>query len=302
MSTAGPDARPSRRSLPAGARVALLLAPALLVVVGLFGVGVLLAVTQSLGHLPGIGATELSLDAWRAVAADPAVRASVWLTLRLAVVSTVLSAVLAVAAGLLLRGTRGGRRIATFVFQLPLPVPHVVGAAAMLLLLSQSGLVARVAIALGLVEGAASFPPLTNDPLGVAIVAEYVWKEVPFIGVVVLATLQGDVRPYEDVARVLGAGPWQRLRHVVLPLLAPGVAATSLLVFAFTLASFEVPLLLGQPFPTTLPVLAHQRFTDPDLASRAEAMAISVLLALVVSVLVVLYLRATARRSTGGRP
>lgn len=282
-----------------GVRAALLLTPALLVVIVLYGGGVVLAVTQSLGLQPAIGRTDPSLDSYASLLGRPAFTSSVWLTLRLSLVSTVVSAVLAVVAGLLLRGTRRGRRLATFVFQLNLPFPHIVGAAAMLLLLSQSGLVSRGAASLGLVDAASAFPPLTNDRLGFAIMAEYVWKETPFIGVVVLATLQGEIRPLEDVARVLGAGPWQRLRHVVLPLLVPGVASTSIIVFAFTLGSFEVPFLLGQPFPATMPVLAYRRFTEADLAARAEAMAISVVIALLVSVLVAVHLRLTRRRSGG---
>lgn len=284
-----------------GRRVALLLAPALLVVVVLYGGGVAMAVAQSLGWLPFIGRTELSLDAYSSLLGQRAFTSSVWVTLRLATVSTVLSAVLAVAAALALRATRRGRRAATFLFQLNLPVPHLVGAAAMLLLLSQGGLVSRVAAAVGLVEGASQFPPLTNDALGVGIIAEYVWKEVPFIGVVVLAALQGEVGELEEAARVLGANAWQRLRHVVLPAVAPAVVATSTIVFAFTFGSFEVPFLLGQPFPATMPVLAYRRSIEPDLTARAEAMAISVVVALIVSLLVAAALR-LSRHRRGGRP
>ena len=65
----------------------------------------------------------------------------------------------------------------------------------------------------------------------------------------------------------------------MLPLLAPAVAAASVLVFAFTFGSYEVPFLLGRPFPATLPVVAYQRFRDTDLTARPRAMAIAVVIA-----------------------
>jgi putative spermidine/putrescine transport system permease protein len=138
-----------RTSLPQGVRTLLLLSPALVVVVGLFLGGLGLGVLQSLGWSPFLGSTGLTLDAYRGLVDDVEVRASLWLTFRLALLSTVVSAVLAVACALMLRSTRHGRRLATLVFSLNLPVPHLVGAAAMLLLLGQSGLLSRVLFALG---------------------------------------------------------------------------------------------------------------------------------------------------------
>ncbi len=284
-----------RRGLPRAVRTALLLAPALAVVLVLFGGGVVLGVLGSLGYQPFLPGSELSLDAYRGLLDDLEVRRSLLLTFRLALLSTVVSAVLAVGAALLLRGTRRGRRTALLVFQLNLPVPHLVGAAAMLLLLGQSGLVSRLLFAVGLVDSPGDAPVLTNDAVGWAILAEYVWKEVPFIGVVVLAALSGGVDDLEDAARTLGAGTWQRFRHVVLPHIAPAVLSTSIIVFAFTFGSYEVPLLLGQPFPAALPVVAYQAYADTDLTSRPRAMAVSMLITFLVVLVVLAYSVLTER-------
>lgn len=271
--------------------VVLLLLPALVPVLGLFLGGFVLALLQSLGYQPYLGDWSWKLDSYTGLLSDRAVRASVWLTFRIALLATVISAVLAVAVALLLRSTGRGRRMLSAVFQSPLPVPHVVGAAAMLLLLSQSGLVSRIAFTLGLTDSTAAFPRLTNDSFGWAILLEYVWKETAFIGVVVLAALSGGVAELEDVARTLGADARQRFRHVVLPLLAPAVLSTSVIVFAFSFGSYEVPFLLGQPFPATLPVVAYQSYADSDLTSRPAAFALSVVIAMVVGALVLLYMR-----------
>lgn len=282
-----------------GLKITLLLAPALAVLGLLFLGGLAMGVAQSFGWLPFLDSRELSLDAYRTVLTDPAFRASTALTLRVALVATAVSAMLAVAGGLLLRGTRRGRRFATLLFQLNLPVPHIVGATAMLLLLGQAGLLSRVTNAVGLTDGTQDFPALTADDVGWGIIAEYVWKETPFIGVVVLAALTGALADLEDVARTLGASAWQRFRHVTLPLLTPAVVSASVIVFAFSFGSYEVPALLGRPYPATLPVVAYESYVDPDLTARAAAMAVAVLIALITGVLVALYLTLTQKYLRG---
>lgn len=202
---------------------------------------------------------------------------------------------------LLVRSTRRGRRLLSAVFQSTLPVPHLVGALAMLLLLSQGGTLSRVSDALGLTSGSQAFPELTGDASGWGVLAEYAWKESPFIGVVVLSALSSGVAELEEAARSLGAGRWARFRHVVVPVITPGVLATSILVFAFSFGSYEVPFLLGRPYPATLPVVAYQYYRDVDLNARPTAMAICVLVAVLVGALVAAYLALTRRLLRGAR-
>lgn len=284
-----------RLRLSPGARTWLLLSPALLVILVLFVGGVLFGFVQSLNYLPIIGLNEPNLDAYASMISDPAFLPSLGLSLWIAFASTLISAVLGVAAALFLRQTTVGQRVGTYLFQFNLAIPHIVGAVAMLVLLSQSGLISRIAHAIGLTPTPGAFPAFVNDRWGVSIIAEYVWKETVFIGVVVLAALVGGTRDYEDLARTLGAGWWQRLRQVILPFIMPGLLSTSIIVFAFSFAAYEVPFLLGQPFPATLSVRAYLAYTNVDLATRAEAHAINVLIAVIVVALVLVYMRLANR-------
>ncbi len=261
----------------------------------LFLGGLALGVAQSLGYLPFLPGWHWSLDAYTGLLDQKAVRQSFLLTFRIAFLATGAAVVLGVSGALLVRSTRRGRSVLSAVFQSSLPVPHLVGALAMLLLLSQGGTVSRLTNALGLTDGSQGFPELTGDRFGWAILAEYAWKEAPFIGVVVLSALNSGVAELEDAARTLGAGRWARLRHVIIPVITPGVLATSILVFAFSFGSYEVPYLLGRPYPATLPVVAYQYYVDIDLNARPTAMAISVLIALLIGSLVAAYLAITRR-------
>jgi putative spermidine/putrescine transport system permease protein len=278
-------------------KIALLLAPALLVIGVLFAGGLAVAFVQSLGHMPTIGMTGWSLDAYREVLGDEDFVDSLLLTLYVSGVSTGVSTVLAVLAALALR--RSGGRISAVIFQLPITIPHLVAAVGIALVVAQTGLGARLAAGLGLIGEPKEFPALLYDEYSVGIILTYVWKEVPFIALVVLAALRGVAGELEEVARTLGAGAWQRFWYVVFPVISPSVVAASLLVFAFTFGAFEVPYLLGKSYPTMLPVMAYEEYREIDLSARPAAMAINVLIALITGTVAALYLRLA--RDLGGR-
>ncbi len=267
----------------------MLLAPALLVIGLLFSGGIVAALVQSLGYMPAVGQTEISLAAYREVLGDKDFLNSLVLTLYVAGASTGISTVLAVLAALALRRSSG--RISTVVFQLPITIPHLVAAVGIALVVSQTGLGARLAAALGLIGEPREFPALLYDRYSIGIILTYVWKEMPFIALVVLASLRGVVGELEEVARTLGASAWQRFWYVIFPVIAPGIVAASLIVFAFTFGAFEIPFLLGKSYPTILPVMAYNEYRDLDLAARPVAMAINVLIAVVTAFIAAAYLR-----------
>ncbi|MGB4873561.1 MAG: ABC transporter permease subunit [Candidatus Promineifilaceae bacterium] len=264
-------------------------------IVLLFGGGLMLALLQSVGYVPAIGHTEFSLAAYYHVFSDPAFGRSLGLTLWIAGVSTAVSTLLALIAALTLRRAFRGRRIAAFIFQSNLPIPHLVGAIGILFLFSQSGFLARLAHLAGLIQTPADFPALVFDPYALGIILEYVWKSSVFMGIILLAALQSIGEAYEDVARTLGANRWQRFRYVTLPLIRSGILSASILVFAFTFGAFEVPLLLGARYPSALPVLAYRLYTDVDLNARPEAMALSVVIAAIITGLILLYMWLTRK-------
>lgn len=262
--------------------------------------GVSQAVLQSFGYQPYLANSTLSFDAYRELWRDPAVRASLLLTARVSMLASLSAALIGVGAALVIRRLDRSRGWVAGIFQSSLAVPHLVGALCMSLLLSQSGLLSRIAAAIGLSDNPSSFPALTGDSFGWAILAEYTWKEAPFIAVIALATLSRRVTELENVAQTLGASKWQRTRHVTLPLLGPPVSAGVVLVFAFTAGSYEVPYLLGRPYPATLPVVAFQYYSDTDLTSRPQAMAVAVLILVLTIAALAAYWRIL--RSLTGRP
>ena len=263
----------------------LRLAPTLGVLVILLGASLVYGVAQSLGYLTIIGEKELNLTAYQnLLAAEGTAGREFWLSLGysfwISLASTLLSAIGALFLATLLN--RRPSNFDTFALNWNLAFPHLVWGVFMLLLLAQSGLIARWAGALGIIQTPADFPVIVRDRYGIGIILTYLGKEIPFLTLLILATLRTQSDGYLLVAQNLGANAWQRFRLVTFPLVRPALVSGSLLVFAYIFGAYEVPALLGVRYPRTLPVLALKAFTNPDLHARAEGMAISLIIAFIV--------------------
>lgn len=278
-------------SVGRGSLLALL--PAATVVLVLMAGGTAIPLFEALRD-PDAG---MSLEAFQTVFREPGFVTSLGLTIRVSVISTLLTLAGAVITAFALRRVGRLRRLLMSVYQLPLTVPHLVLAVVAVTLLSQSGLASRLATAAGLIADPSGFPELVFDRGGVAIVLVYVWKQIPFVGLFALAVLQATGEDYEAAARTLGARPSQVVRHVLLPLVLPALVPAGIIVFAFVFGAFEVPLLLGARYPSMLSVLAYRLYTDTDLTMRPQAMALSFVVALIVFLLVGLYRLAVRERS-----
>lgn len=280
-------------------KILLLLLPAMVILGLLFFGGLLIGLMRSFNYMPIIGLTEPNLTAYYNVFTSEEFYYSFLLTFHISFTSTLISCVLAIGAALLLRRSFVGRGLINFLFQLNLTVPHIVGAIGILYLFSQSGSFARLAAEWGMITQPSDFPAMVFDPYAIGIILQYVWKEVPFIGVIVLANMQSIGEDYESVARSLGASRWQSFIYVLLPLIFPGVLSASVMVFAFTFGAYEIPAILGANYPAALPVLAYRQYTDVDLAARPEAMAMAIVIALLSAVMIYFYVRYSRRRIRG---
>ncbi|MFW6725021.1 ABC transporter permease subunit [Streptomyces sp. MAR4 CNY-716] len=261
------------------ARGLLLVLPAL-TVVALACCGLALAVRGSLAD--GLGAG-WSPAAYAGLLDDPVLVDSLLLSLKIAAAGTAGSAVLALAVVGAVSTARRSRGVVEAVARATLAVPHALAAAAFALLLAGSGLLSRLARAAGWTDEPADFPALVAGEGQIAIVLSYVWKEAPFIVLMLLAAHTPAVRDLETAVRTLGAGRWQRLRHVTWPLLAPALLEACLLVFAFTFAAYEVPALLGATAPRALPVEAVELYRSVALEDRPRALALAVVIGAVVA-------------------
>lgn len=245
-----------------------LLAPTVAALVLLFGGGLLGAARQSLQ--PGLSGG-LSGSAWHTVYRDPVFRDAVWFSARVALEATAISAVVAVLAALALR--RHGT-LARSLFALPVPVPHLLVAVVAVLWLAPGGLADRLLDGLPV-----SF---VHDRAGAGIVLVYVYKEAPFLALLVLATMGQALAQREEAAAVHGADWLRRLRWVVWPAIRRPLTVGGLIVGAFTFGAFEVPLVVGPSYPPTIATYALQA-TQGDVIGGQSVAAAALLVAAAAS-------------------
>ena len=280
--------------------VTLLLLPTVAVLLFLFFGGLVMGLMQSFSFMPMIGLNDFNIDAYRSLFSDREFLMSLALTLWISISSTLLTVVFAIITALAFRRTFPGKRLMNFLYQFPITIPHIVITIGTMLVFSQSGIVARIAYHLGMISDQSTFPVLISDNLGLGIIYVYLWKQIPFVGVIVLSILQSLGNNFEELARSLGANKWQSFRHVLLPTIIPGILPASIICFSFTFGSYEVPFLLGKPYPAVISVLAMRLYQDVDLNARPQAMATAVFMAVFISVLVVFYRKLLNKMSGRG--
>ncbi len=106
----------------------------------------------------------------------------------------------------------------------------------------------------------------------------YVYKEAPFIALLVLAAMGRSLEQREEAAAVLGANGWNRTVWVVWPAIRGPVVVGSIIVTAFAVGALEVPLAVGPNYPPTLAVYAFQS-TQGDLIAGEGPAAAALLIA-----------------------
>ena len=280
-------------------KVIWLVLPTAIVLITLFVGGFAFGILQSLGFFSVIAGNrqKISFDAYLAAFQNETVRSGIILTFRVAILATVLSTIIALAISLMISRTKRFQSVLISITQFNIPIPHVVAATGILLTFSQSGIVSRLTNHFGMTDGSSGFPIITNDPFGYGIIMSYLWKEVPFLCVLILSALRGPVTNLDETAKTLGASYGFRLRKVILPYIFPSILSGTIIVFAFSFGSYEVPYLLGQPYPSTVSVVAYQLYTNRDLANRPTAMALATITSVVVGLLVYAYMKLTQHES-----
>jgi molybdate transport system permease protein len=190
-------------------------------------------------------------------------------------------------AWVLARGRFRGLAVLRAVVILPVVLPPVVGGVALLAALGRGGIVGGwLYDTLGV--------QLTFTTGGAVLAATFV--SMPLVVLAAEAGFRGIDRRYEGAAATLGATPGYALRRVVLPLVAPQLAAGAALAWARALGEFGATITFAgnlQGQTQTLPLAVYQaRQTDPG-----GAIALSlVLVAISLIVLVALRSRLTEAR------
>lgn len=181
----------------------------------------------------------------------------------------------AMALALVLTDVRRKRALA-LLFVLSMMIAPQVTALAFLTL---SGPSSPLLQALGL----APAPGTPNPLLGAGgIILVLALHHAPLVFVTLRAGLRAVPRDLIEAAAVSGSRPARVLCTVLLPLLAPHLAAATALAFVAAVGNFGIPALLGMPVNyLTLPTLIYRRLSSFGPSIIADAAALSLVVALI---------------------
>ena len=203
---------------------------------------------------------------------DPSLRQAVYQSLELASLAMLVAVPLGVLLALALTRWRGrGSGPARFVSLFPLVTPEIVMGTALFL----------------------TFVHLFHFvELGTpAQVIGHVTFSISFVVIIVRSRLLSIGPEFEEAAMDLGASPRQALRMVLLPLLAPAIFASFMIVFAISIDDFVISAFLSSDARTeTVPIKIYSNARGaptPALNAVASVMLVVALLAITLAVVVV---------------
>ncbi|MEP7328205.1 MAG: sugar ABC transporter permease [Betaproteobacteria bacterium] len=271
-----------------GARGYVLVAPALAVIGTFFVLPLVMSAVLAFRAKDG-GFTFAHFEkAWELYQTD------LIFTVGMTLLSTVLIGVVAVAiAGYLTLG-ENPRAVAIlrWLYRWPLFIPFIVTGQVMRTFLAKNGMLNHVLIGSGMLEPLAAQSVL--DWRGIVIA--FVWKQAPFV-TLLLAGAMASLEPQQiEAARNLGAGRLRLLGGIVLPQVRGTLMVGLVLSFVTMLSVLSVPLMINPNSPTMVTVdIAYRINTHGDYA---VANALCLMSLLIAAAAAWIYLRhATARQT-----
>ncbi|WP_420643122.1 ABC transporter permease subunit [Candidatus Leptofilum sp.] len=218
----------------------------------------------------------------------PAVRT----TLLLMVIIIPTQFILAIVMALVIQARLKFNSFFLYIFAIPLGVSDLAVGILFFAIFTQNGLFNSVLQGLGLIDAAR--PYLTADTRGWIIAAIWlaeVWRATSIVMIIVVSGLQAISDEVLEAAELFGAGLWQRLRHVILPLLKPSLQVALILRTILALQVFAVVIALsGGDVVTVLANETYRQYFEFRNANVASAYALFILAISMISA--VFYLRA----------
>jgi multiple sugar transport system permease protein len=234
--------------------------------------------------------------AFRAMLDDVAFGQAFRFTLLLIVVIVPVQFVLALGMALLVNAKLRGRGLFLYVFLLPLAISDLAAGIVWSSMFTELGYLNTVLEKVGLID----LPYIWINPqreslLLLCIVTAEVWRSTALIMIILVAGLQGIPRDYTEAAEVFGAGFFQRVRHVILPMLKPSIQVALLLRMILAFEVFSTVIAITGQGSTVLAAEAWRWQTSYMDENVAAAYASLILVLSLISAALVLVVFRTPR-------
>ena len=226
--------------------ILLLVAPALAMVLALFVYPLGMSLVSAFTAKDGKPTLENFAKAFALYGLD------IVFTLVIVTVSTVLIGLLTAAIGgyLVLGAHPVAVAVLKSLYRWPLFIPFIVAAQCMRTFLAKNGIMNNTLAALGLVD-VGSLSGLLDWR---GIIVTFVWKETPFVALLVSGAMAALDRATIEAAANLGAGGLRILVEIILPQVAGVMLVGLVLAFVTMLSVLSVPIMISGGSPTMITV------------------------------------------------
>ena len=202
---------------------------------------------------------------------------SIWVSLQVALSSTVISVVLGTLAAFSLERFRfRGQRVFDALLYLPIIIPDVTMGIMMLIFFAEG---------IELLEGAGLD---VSKGIGTVTISHIAFN-ISFVSVVVRARLSGMDDNLEEAAMDLYATRWQTFWRITFPQIIPGIVGGALLAITLSLDDVVITQFSAGPGATTLPVRVFsliRKGVTPIINAVSVVMLVASLLLVVISLVV----------------
>jgi multiple sugar transport system permease protein len=191
-------------------------------------------------------------------------------TLVIIALAVPLQFVLAIIMGLVIQARPRGASLFLYFWTIPLGVSDLAAGLVWLAIFSDRGFLNSVLQGLGLLQSPFAFLSFESPvTLVMAVVIAELWRATSIVMVIVVAGLQLIPPDYLEAAEVFGASRWQRVWHVMLPMIRPSLQVALILRTILAFQIFAVAIALAG---RALPVLASEAYNrygelNPNLAA-----------------------------------
>jgi multiple sugar transport system permease protein len=235
-----------------------------------------------------------SLEPIRRMLADERFTQALTTTLLLVVVVVPIQFVVAMGMALVVNARLKGTDLWLYVFALPLGVSELAAGIVWFSIFTEQGWLNSLLTQVGVLDRPFIFLDYQRPTLLILIiVVAEAWRATSIIMIILVAGLQGIPRDYLEAADVFGATAWQRVRHVILPLLKPSIRVALILRTILAFQAFATVLALAGSATTVLANEAYRWYWDIRDPRVAAAFASLILLLSVVSTVLFLVLLPT---------
>ena len=231
----------------------------------------------------------VGFDNFEYLMGDQVARLALFNTLFYTVVASVVKFVLGLWLALLLNKNIPLKSFFRAVVLLPFIVPTALSAIAFWWIYdAQFSILSWALVRMGWIDRYIDF--LGNPWLArFSTIVANVWRGVPFVAICLLAGLQTISPSLYEAAALDGATPWQRFRHVTLPLLTPIIAVVMTFSVLFTFTDFQLIYVLtrGGPLNSThlMATLSFQRAISGGSLGEGAALATAMVPFLLAAIL-----------------